>query len=86
MAMGKLSADIASGYPYPRPKNCTRTYTRYPQRIANRIHIRYPRVTDIRGYIRLSNNKTSDIRYPRVTDIRGYIRLSTNKTSELFKG
>jgi hypothetical protein len=53
MATDKLSEDSVSGHPYPRLISDIRTRTRYPLRIKNSIHIRYPRVTDIRGYIRL---------------------------------
>jgi hypothetical protein len=58
MAMGKISADSVSGHPYPRLISDIRTRTRYPPWITNSIHIRYPRVTDIRGYIRLPTTHT----------------------------
>jgi hypothetical protein len=58
MATGKISADTVSGHPYPRLISDIRTRTRYPPWITNSIHIRYPRVTDIRGYIRLLTTHT----------------------------
>ena len=58
MATGKISADSVSGHPYPRLISDIRTRTRYPLWITNSIHIRYPRVTDIRGYIRLPTTHT----------------------------
>jgi hypothetical protein len=58
MATGKITADSVSGYPYPRLISDIRTHTRYPLWITNSIHIRYPRVTDIRGYIRLPTTHT----------------------------
>ena len=59
MATDKLSADSVSGHPYPRLISDIRTRTRYPLWITNSIHIRYPRVTDIRGYIRLPTTHTT---------------------------
>jgi hypothetical protein len=59
MATDKLSADSVSGHPYPRLISDIRTRTRYPLWITNSIHIRYPRVTDIRGYIRLPTTYTT---------------------------
>jgi hypothetical protein len=53
MATDKLSADSVSGHLYPRLISDIRTRTCYPLRIKNSIHSRYPRVTDIRGYIHL---------------------------------
>jgi hypothetical protein len=61
MATGKISADSVSGHPYPRLISDIRTRTRYPPWITNSIHIRYPRVTDIRGYIRLPTTHTKYI-------------------------
>jgi hypothetical protein len=58
MATGKISADSVSGHPYPRLISDIRTRTRYPLWITNSIHIRYSRVTDIRGYIRLPTTHT----------------------------
>jgi hypothetical protein len=59
MATGKLSADSISGHPYPRLISDIRTRTRYLLWITNSIHIRYPRVTDIRGYIHLPTTHTT---------------------------
>jgi hypothetical protein len=59
MATDKLSADSVSGHPYPRLISDIRTHTRYSLRIKNRIHICYPRVTIIRGYIRLTTTHTT---------------------------
>jgi hypothetical protein len=53
MTTDKLSTDSVSRHPYPRLISDIRTRTCYPLQIKNSIHIRYPRVTDIRGYIRL---------------------------------
>jgi hypothetical protein len=53
MATDKLSTDSVSGHSYPRLIFDIRTRTCYPLRIKNNIHTRYPRVTDIRGYIHL---------------------------------
>jgi hypothetical protein len=59
MATDKLSADSVPGHPYPRFIFGIRIRTRYPLRIKNNIHIHYPRVTDIRGYIRLPTTHTT---------------------------
>jgi hypothetical protein len=59
MATGKLSVDSVSGHPYPRLISDIRTRTRYPLWITNGIYIRYPRVTDIRGYIHLPTTHTT---------------------------
>jgi hypothetical protein len=59
MATGKLSADSVSRHPYPRLISDIRTRTRYPLWITNSIHIRYPRVMDIHGYIRLPTTHTT---------------------------
>jgi hypothetical protein len=61
MATGKISADSVSGHPYPQFISDIRTRTRYPPWITNSIHIRYPRITDIRGYIRLPTTHTKYI-------------------------
>jgi hypothetical protein len=59
MATCKLSADSVSRHPYPRLISDIRTRTHYPLWITNSIHIRYPRVTDIRGYIHLPTTHTT---------------------------
>jgi hypothetical protein len=61
MATGKISADSVSGHTYPRLISDIQTRTRYPLWITNSIHIRYPRVTDIRGYICLPTTHTKYI-------------------------
>jgi hypothetical protein len=58
MATDKLSVDSVSGHPYPRLISDIRTRIRYPIRIKNSIHIHYPRVMDIHGYIRLPTTHT----------------------------
>jgi hypothetical protein len=57
--MDKLSADSVSRHPYPRLISDIRIRTRYPLRIKNSIHIRYPRIMDIHGYIRLPTTHTT---------------------------
>jgi hypothetical protein len=59
MATDKLSADSVSGHPYPRLISDIRICTRYPLRIKNSIHIRYPQVMDIHRYICLPTTHTT---------------------------
>jgi hypothetical protein len=59
MATDKLSVDSVSGHSYLRLIFDIRTHTRYLLRIKNSIHIRYPRVMDIHGYIRLPTTHTT---------------------------
>jgi hypothetical protein len=59
MATDKLYADSVSRHPYPRLISDIQIRTRYPLQIKNSIHIRYPRVTDMRGYIRLLTTHTT---------------------------
>jgi hypothetical protein len=74
MTTDKLSADSVSGHPYLRLISDIQTRIRYPLRIKNSIHIRYPRVTNIHGYIRLT---TTHITYLNPTNLNMITYLSS---------